>query len=407
MDERTNAGVSRRSFLQAGGATALGLSLTSASASVAPTALAKSEPRSAIVLNLVGGPSQLETWDPKPDAPAEVRSPHAAIRTSVPGVFVSGNFPLMAQRMHRIALVRSLHHTSAATHEVGSQLMMTGKRSTGEYAAPHLGAVLSHLYGRKSELPANVIIPWPIGNTGVAESHGQEAGFLGADHEPFFPGRSSASLQDPHDEGAIRQRRALRRALDLDQESPSLRDRYGRNPFGEACLRARRLIERGVRMCTVNQFSTVFDCVTWDMHANGGSLNTTLADYRETVCPQFDRAFAALLDDLDERGLLAETVVSVVSEMGRSPWFNNRGGRDHWAGVWTNFMAGGPVAGGTVVGSSDAHGALPVSRPVSPAEYCATLYHALGVPLEQAALLGPDGRSRPLVDASPVHELFA
>jgi uncharacterized protein (DUF1501 family) len=145
------------------------------------------------------------------------------------------------------------------------------------------------------------------------------------------------------------------------------------------CLQARRLIERGTRVVTVNQFPSVFDRTTWDMHANGGRLNSTAADYRETLCPQLDQTLSGLLDDLTDRGLLSETILAVSGEMGRSPRINCYGGRDHHTGVWSGLLAGGPIRSGEVIGASDALGESPSSRPVTPAEYCATIYSALGI----------------------------
>jgi uncharacterized protein (DUF1501 family) len=450
------SGVSRRSFLKVGGLSTFGLSLADLIRSQAQAATTSSpsagrkEPRSAIVLFLVGGPSHIDTWDPKPDAPKEIRNIYPAISTSVPGTFISENFPLMAQRMHKIALVRSLHHTEAAIHESGHQYMMTGNRYSGGRKFPHLGSVISAVYGQKSALPPNVILPGTIGATGVSESHGQEAAFLGKAHEPFFlngdPGDpefkvGSLSLPAGQVESRVANRRDLLKELDqlqrrtesqqfealdqayerafslvlapetkkafnLDEEKPEVRDRYGRNTFGQSCLLARRLIERGVRMCTVNHFNTVFNITCWDMHSNGSSLNPTIADYRQVLCPQFDLAYSALLDDLEERGLLSETVVSVVSEMGRTPRINPNGGRDHHPGVWTNFLAGGSVKGGVVVGSSDKQGAKPHARPVTPAQFCASVYHAMGIDLDQTMMPGPGGRPIRFVEAEPIRELF-
>jgi hypothetical protein len=409
-----------------------------------------SGPRNCIVLFLVGAPSHIDTWDPKPDAPKEIRGAFPSIATSVPGTFISEHFPLMAQRMHKIAMVRSLHHLEAGIHESGHQYMMSGYRYAGGRKFPHLGSVVSRVYGQKSALPANVVLPGTIGNTGVAESHGQEAAFLGKAHEPFFlngdPGDpafkvGSLALPAGQVESRVASRRDLlkdldqlqrrvesqqfaardtayerafslvlspdtKKAFELEDEKPELRDRYGRNTFGQSCLLARRLIERGVRMCTVNHFSTVFNVVCWDMHADGGSLNPTVQDYKQVLCPQFDNAYATLLDDLEDRGLLQETVVSVVSEMGRTPQINPRGGRDHWPGVWTNFLAGANVKGGVVIGSSDKHGSKPQSRPVTPGEFCASVYHAMGIDLDQTMMPGPGGRPIRFVEADPVREFF-
>jgi uncharacterized protein (DUF1501 family) len=196
-----------------------------------------------------------------------------------------------------------------------------------------------------------------------------------------------------------------KKAFDLTAEKEELRARYGRNTFGQSCLLARRLIEHGVRLATVNMFDTVFNQITWDCHADSGALATTLNDYRDVLCPMFDRAYSALLDDLAERGLLESTLVVTMGEFGRTPLLNPRGGRDHWPGVWSILFAGGGVQGGQVVGSSDALGAEPRDRPVTPAEVAATIYHALGID-GRTLIPGPEDRPAPLVTASPIAELL-
>jgi uncharacterized protein (DUF1501 family) len=152
-------------------------------------------------------------------------------------------------------------------------------------------------------------------------------------------------------------------------------------------------------------FDTVFNEITWDCHADGGALGTTLDDYRDTLCPMFDLAYSALLEDLHQRGLLETTLVAAFGEFGRTPLLNARGGRDHWPGVWTALFAGGGVHGGQVIGASDGHGAEPFDRPVRPAEIAASVYRALGID-RSARLPGPDGQPLPLVEAEPIEELF-
>jgi uncharacterized protein (DUF1501 family) len=177
------------------------------------------------------------------------------------------------------------------------------------------------------------------------------------------------------------------------------------NTFGQACLLARRLVEHGVRLVTVNMFDTVFNEVTWDCHADGGALATSLDDYKDTLCPMFDQAYAALLDDLAQRGLLEHTLVVAMGEFGRTPQLNSRGGRDHWPNVWSILFAGGTVRGGQVIGASDRHGAEPKDRPVSPAEVAASVYYGLGID-PGTCLPDAAGRPVPLVEANPVMELF-
>jgi uncharacterized protein (DUF1501 family) len=229
-----------------------------------------------------------------------------------------------------------------------------------------------------------VILPGPIGNTGVSISHGQSAGGLGSRHEPTYVNRDSWLASAERDR---------------------LRDRYGRNTFGQSCLQARRLVEHGVRFVTVNMFDTVFGKVTWDCHADGGILGSTLADYRDRLCPMFDRAYTALLEDLEQRGLLANTLVVAMGEFGHTPRLNASGGRDHWPGVWSILFAGGPVRGGQVIGASDAIGAEPRDRPVTPTEVAATIYRAVGIDLA-TRIPGPAKQTVPLVEDRPIDELF-
>jgi uncharacterized protein (DUF1501 family) len=414
-------GLTRRDFLRAGALAAGASGLTLADLSRLSAAGGRGDVN-CILLFLVGGPSHLDTWDPKPDAPSDVRGPFRPIRTSVPGVDICEHFPRMARMADRYAVVRSLHHHAAPIHETGHQLLQTGRLFAGGVEHPHYGAALSHLRGpRASGVPASVVLPGPIGNTGVSVSHGQGAGHLGGRHAPVVVRCDPAADLARAVDGAHRAFDAARADGDaaagydrlfagpakaaFDLAAEEARDRYGRTTFGQSCLVARRLVERGVRLVTVNMFETVFGGLTWDCHADGGALATTLDDYRDTLCPMFDAAYAALLEDLARRGMLETTLVVAVGEFGRTPQLNPRGGRDHWPGCWSALLAGGGVRGGRVVGASDATGSEPRDRPVTPAELAATVYAALG--LDPAAPLpGPDGRPLPLADAAPVAELF-
>ncbi len=385
---RPGDGLSRRDFLRVGGL-AVGLGLTGLARPEQLAAAPASTEQACIQLFLVGGPSHLDTWDLKPDAPAEVRGPFRPIRTNVPGLDLCEHFPQMARRADRFAVLRSLYHKESPIHETGHQLMQTGTLFRGDVEWPHFGAVLGKLRpAPASGLPPWVVLPGPIGNTGVGIGHGQTAGFLGPEYGPHFVSDGAAG-----------------RAFDLDAEREAVRDRYGRNTFGQNCLRARRLVQHGVRFVTVNMFDTVFHRITWDCHATGGDLCATLDDYRTTLCPMLDQAYTALLDDLEVLGLLGSTLVLAVGEFGRTPKVNNRNGRDHWPGVWSGLVAGGGVRGGQVVGASDRRGEEPRDRPVHPSEIAATVYHALGIDLG-TRLPGPDGRPMPLVEARPVMELF-
>jgi uncharacterized protein (DUF1501 family) len=192
-----------------------------------------------------------------------------------------------------------------------------------------------------------------------------------------------------------------RRAFDLKAEDAATRQRYGSNEFGQCCLVARRLVEAGVLVVTVNMFRAVFGCLSWDMHANGHRLKVGLDDYRNLICPRFDVAYSALIEDLHQRGMLDDVLVVASGEFGRTPKFNPRGGRDHWVGVWTALFAGGGTSGGRVVGASDEQGAYPADRPTSPAELVATVYRSLGIDSQAVhRLLG----GSPLPE--PIHELF-
>ncbi|HKI33219.1 MAG TPA: DUF1501 domain-containing protein [Gemmataceae bacterium] len=418
-------GLTRRDFLRAGAlsAGAVGLSLVDlAQLQAAPN---RSRDINCILLFLVGGPSHLDTWDLKPDAPSEVRGPFRPTRTNMPGVEICEHFPLMATMADRYAIVRSVHHHEAPIHETGHQLMQTGRLFRGGHEYPHYGAVLSRLRGpRREGAPASAVVPGPIGNTGVSISHGQGAGYLGAEHQPVVirtdlgrltgrgglrdavdgAHRAADACDDPGAATAQLFAPAVKKGFDLPAADKGS-ERYGLTLFGQSCRLAAGLVEAGLRLVTVNMFDSVFDAVTWDCHADGGSLATTLDDYRDILCPMFDRAYAALLDDLAQRGLLDTTLVVAMGEFGRTPHLNPRGGRDHWPGCWSVLFAGAGVKGGQVIGSSDATGGEPKDRPVSPAEVAATVYHALDLD-PTTCLPGPDGRPLPLVDAAPVAELF-
>ena len=444
-------GVSRRDFLQAGALGAIGLSLPQWMALEAQGAVDKRhDDRSVIMIFNLGAPSQLDTWDMKPDAPAEIRGPFKAIQTASPDIQVSEIFPHHARHADKLSLVRTCYHTAAAVHDTGHQMMQTGRLFTGGINTPHAGCALSYLRGRKTDLPAHVVLPEPMGRTGGNLPHGQDAGFLGKAYDPFalmadpsqpdfevpdllppaeigearlarrrrlrsivdetvknFEATDNAKLLDSNFQAAFRLMTSTqaREAFDLSKESPEVRERYGRNRFGQCCLLSRRLIEAGVRFVTVNTFLTVFDEITWDIH---GSLPfTSIEGMRDIVAPMYDQAYGALLDDLTERGLLENTLVCNLAEFGRTPRINPAGGRDHWPQCWTVYFAGGGVEGGRVVGRSDEIGGVPAERPVEPSEVVATIYRSLGLDLE-TTLPGPQGRPFPLVDfgTHEIKELF-
>lgn len=443
-------GLKRRDFLHAGALAGLGLGLTNFLGMKAQGAVADKDVN-CIMLFLVGGPSQLDTWDMKPDAPSEIRGPYSPIKTNVPGVEISENFPRMAKHADKYAIVRSCYHTAAAVHDTGHQMMQTGRLFQGGVEYPHIGCVLSKLKGPKGDVPAHVLLPKPIGNTGGNMPHGQNAGFLGKMYDPFvlnadpsdpnfkvpdllppdylpalrvdrrrnwremvdtsvskFETSQDARLLDStfHSAYTLMSSEKARAAFELHKESDATRERYGQNRFGQGCLLARRMIEAGVRFVTVNMFETVFDEITWDIH--GSKPFSPISCYRDLVGPMFDMAYSSLLSDLQERGLLSNTMIVAMGEFGRTPKINPAGGRDHWPQCWSVLMAGGPIKGGQVVGSSDDIGGTPKERPTSPGEIAATIYHGLGIPLD-LELKGAQGRPIPLVDrgTEPIKELFA
>ncbi|MBM3995083.1 MAG: DUF1501 domain-containing protein [Planctomycetes bacterium] len=453
-NEKVNlcSGLSRRSFLQVGVAGLAGMWLPDLMKAEASGSVdgGRARIKNCITLFLVGSPGHLDTWDLKPQAPSEVRGRYSPIRTNVNGIQICEHFPLMARRMDKVALIRSLHHRTGATHENGQRWMMTGHDFNADSMKPHTGSVISRVFGQKSELPANVVLPGPIGNTGAGPLHGQTAAHLGSAHEPFFLGadpalpnfrvgdlevpagmsaqrldarrqllsqlddlqrRTETSTTHTHDSSYDRAFRLLtsqraKDAFNLNLESDRTRDRYGRNTFGQSCLLARRMIEAGVRYVTVNHFDTVFGQTCWDMHADGGGLNNTYLDYERHLCPQFDWAFTALLDDLEAKGLLQETVIAVLSEFGRTPRLNARGGRDHYPDAWTNFLAGGNIRAGQVIGSTDRIGSRPFDNPILPPQILASIYHGMGINLDTTMMPGPGERPVRLIEAEPIRQLF-
>lgn len=441
-------GLSRRDFLHAGAIVPLGLTLPELNRAKASGA--KDTDVNCIMLFLVGGPSQLDTWDMKPKAPAEVRGPFEPIKTNVNGIQISEIFPKMAKHADKFSLVRSVYHTATAVHDTGHQMMQTGRLFSGGVEHPHIGCALGYLKGGRGELPAHVLLPKPIGRTGGNLPHGHTAGYLGKPHDPFIlnadpnaPGFKVPDLLPPEYISALRaeRRQKLRDAVDgateafeqnastkqlddnfklayklmssakardafaLEKESDKTKDRYGRTRFGQSCLMARRLIEAGVRFVTVNMFETVFDEVTWDIH--GSKPFTDIVQMSKEVAPNLDAAFTALIEDLSDRGLLSNTMVVALGEFGRTPKVNPAGGRDHHPGAWTILMGGGPLKGGIVVGETDEHAYAPKSRPVTPGEVAATIYKGLGLDPHKE-LPGPQNRPLPLADynVKPINELF-
>ena len=444
-------GVTRRDFLQVGALSAIGLSLPQLVAAKEQGKIAKEhDDRSVIMIFNLGAPSQMDTFDPKPEAAAEIRGPFAPIATKG-GFQITEILPRHAAVADKFSVVRSCYHTGAAVHDTGHQMLQTGRLFTGGVNTPHVGCALAYLRGPKTDLPPHVILPEAMGPTGGNLPHGQDAGFLGKAHDPFvlnsdpsqkdfkvpdllppkelgdvrlerrrrlrtiveehvsqFEASPSAKLMDANFESAWRMMTSpqARGAFDLSKEPKEVREKYGLNRFGQCCLLARRLIEAGVRFVTVNTFLTVFNEITWDIH--GSKPFTSIEGMKDIVAPMYDQAYAALIEDLADRGLLEKTLVCNLAEFGRTPRINPAGGRDHWPQCFSAYFAGGGIQGGRAIGKSDPIGAYPAERAVEPSEVVATIYKSLGFDLD-TTLPGPNGRPFPLVDFGKheIKELFA
>jgi uncharacterized protein (DUF1501 family) len=379
------SGVSRRDFLRVGGLSVVGLSMAERQALA--EAGESGDRRSCIFLLMAGGASQLETFDPKPDAPPHIRGPMRAISTAVPGLAFADGLPKLAERAERFAVVRSLCHDAPAIHETSLQLLHTGTLSRRDERFPSFGSIVARELGPREGAPAYVVLPKLL-ETGSAMYRGQTAGMLGKEFDPV-------TTNDPE----------RLPACDVGAEPDSVRRRYGRHRFGALCLQARQLVEAGVRCVVVNLFDDLAGNLTWDCHGKSAETPGTLFDYRDVLCPQFDQAAAALLDDLADRGLLDETLVVATGEFGRTPRINRDGGRDHWPGVWSALLAGGGIPGGAVVGASDATASAPKDRPVSPQELFSTVLCSLGVPAYSLPL--EDDPTQPsVVPAAGIDELL-
>lgn len=403
---------------------------------------------SVIILWMRGGPSQHETWDPKPEAPSEYRGTFGSTATSVPGIEICDLLPKSASIMDKWSIVRSLHHTDAG-HSSGDQLCFTGYPNEGVpdvNTRPSCGSIVARqLQHLSPELPAYVMIPRKVPGT--------DSAYLGPGCQPFETQADPASegpfqipnLQFPSGltVGRVSDRRALMQkldrirqradettqmgaidtfqqqawdmvtskrameAFDLEAEPRELRERYGFMPayvaptpdrcgvpaWSQRFLLARRLIESGVRLVTV-------DCRWWDTHVKGYET------MRDGFLPRWDQAYSALIEDLESRGLLDTTMVLAWGEFGRTPRVNATGGRDHYPNVFSAALAGGGVQGGRVVGASDAKGAFPLANPKSPQDVLATIYRHLGVDTA-ASYLDHSGRPVPVLPSGePIHELF-
>lgn len=441
--------ITRREAICAGSLGLFGLSLpqllAQRAAASEESALSFGRAKSCILLFMWGGPAHQDTWDMKPDAPAEIRGQFSPISTNVPGIQICEHFPQLAQRCDKLVIVRSMTHNNA-DHTPSTHFLLTGQpppQSTERRSQwPHMGSVLSRLGRGRGALPPFVSMRPKLENDVprfVEQSQGQFAGWLGAMHDPLTidhdPSRpdyrvAEMTLQPDLSPARLDDRRKLlgqldrpsptvateahaknleraydlltsaaeaRSAFDLTQEPQKLRERYGLNPHGQSVLQARRLVERGVPLVTVFWPNDGIKNVSvyWDTHSKN------FIDLKDRLMPVADQAFSALLDDLSERGMLDETLVVWTGEFGRTPRVGQRNsdagagadGRDHWPGCFTSVLAGGGTQGGVDYGKSDKSAAYPAADPVAPADLIATIYHTLGIAETQTV---PDPNGRPV-----------
>jgi hypothetical protein len=461
-------GLSRRELMRVGALACFGgLFLPSLAPAAKGTARrAPGKARSVILLDLFGGPSHLDTFDPKPDAPAEVRGEFAAIATSLPGVLVSEHLPCTARWLRRTSLIRTVSHGYNSHNPYAVMTGFTGGNDRDDYYAkptnhPSMGSVLKYLeIGRPRGLPGYVCLPAFPGYSQGLRRAGPYGGYLGSQYDPFcsacdpkfagtldenrdFYSHTIVPMGDPQlpalgpeltvnaldrrrsllqqvdartrslDSSAAtnlmshRQREAFelllspaaRRAFDLGKEPPPLRDHYGRGLFGSCVLLARRLVEAGVTFVTIHTEAKPNG--HWDTHENNFNM------LQHVLLPFLDRAVAALLEDLDGRGLLETTLVLVTGDMGRTPRVNKKAGRDHWPQCGFCLLAGGGVKEGLVYGTSDRQGAYPKDRPVSPGDLVATVYQLTGADPERTI---PDQSGQPIPIAhggKPIWDILA
>lgn len=443
--------VTRRQLVQAGGIGAIGLGLPGLLRANAPRPAESSPPvRSCIFIVQYGGCSHIDSFDLKPDAPAETRGPFKPIPTSVPGTRICELMPRLARLADRYCLVRSMTHANGG-HDGGMHVCMTG-HSNPAVDTPYYGAVAAKLRPATRNVPSYV---WIQNLAGDVQPRYLTGGFLGPVYSPVriandldtpaVPGFRVKVFDPPPDVTADRLRsrerllaqvdshtvsthsdlqpyreRAVdlltgpeaRAAFDLDREPTAVRDRYGRHPLGQNLLLARRLIEAGTRLVSVTAWTGLppgekfRNVQTWDMHGNGANLGSIFGTGHFGLgwaLPRVDEAVSALLIDLEDRGLLESTLVVMVGEFGRSPKVVNEG-RDHWPACYSAMLAGAGIRGGAVYGSSDKNGGYVRDNPVRPEDFGATLFLALGVPPETR--LGADGFTRPVSAGEPRMELF-
>ncbi|MBM3458731.1 MAG: DUF1501 domain-containing protein [Armatimonadetes bacterium] len=417
--------LARRTVLQVGGLGALGLSLPELLRGRAAAAAPAPRAEACVVVFLNGGPSHLDMWDMKPDAPAEVRGEFRPISTPVAGLQLSEHLPRLAPLAREFALIRSAHHQVSNAHAAAVYLALTGDDRGDATVAigaaqndyPAIGSVVSRVYPPRRAMVPYVSLPYRTKEgAGGPPQPGFYGGWMGQQYDPFFILKDpnapdfqipevSLTTEVPHRRVALRQgllrsvngeldallrdgsltaldafqRRALdlisspetREAFDLNHETPATRERYGRNIYGQSLLLSRRLVQAGCRVVTLSWAPDAN--ATWDSHGSN------FQRLKETLLPQLDAALSSLLADLKERGMLEKTLVVCLGEFGRTPKINGNAGRDHWPGCYSLLLAGGGVRGGTVLGRSDELGAFPAENPVTPQDILATVYTLLGI----------------------------
>jgi hypothetical protein len=423
-------GMSRRDALKAGVISGLGFGLADYFRCISQAEVRPGAAEAAIFVFLAGGPSHIDTFDPKPEAPEEYRGEFKAIPTAVAGVYISEHLPKLAQLADKFALIRSVSHTLAA-HEQGTRYLTTGNRPIPSLAYPGYGSVVAREKGERFQVPAYVAIPSTPETPGYL---GLAYGALQTNSMPAFgrpfsvrgislrDGLAVVDLERRHrlleeldtafrqfedhvdlltglDEFSNRALRILlssrtREAFDISREPLAVAERFGKHGFGQSCLLAVRLVEAGVRFVTINYGG-------WDTHADN------FRRLRDRNLPELDQGLSALLEALHQRGLLEKTVVFVTGEFGRTPKVNPRAGRDHWPRAMSVLMAGGGVQGGGCIGATDPKGMAPTEDPLKPDDLAASFYYCLGIdPSKEYDT--PTGRPVMLVrDGKPVRDLFA